>query len=72
LIGFGVGVMAGRQFPAHHFERFGASRYLLDSATGKICDPLPKLNAVDQALTAAPPPGFVVQNSPVTIGPCGK
>jgi hypothetical protein len=33
---FGAGLLVGRQFPAHHFERFGDS-YLLDSATGKVC-----------------------------------
>jgi len=55
LIGFGIGVITGRQFPAHHFERFGASRYLLDSATGKICDPMrdPNANPLDEALASS-------------------
>ena len=35
--GFGSGLFVGRQFPAHHFERFGDTSYLLDSATGKVC-----------------------------------
>lgn len=50
VFGFGCGVLTGRQFPAHHFERFGESRYLLDSATGKVCDPMrdPKANPIDE------------------------
>ena len=40
IVGFGSGLLVGRQFPAHHFERFGNSSYLLDTSTGKICDPL--------------------------------
>jgi len=35
--GFGSGLLVGRQFPAHHFERFGNTSYLLDSATGRVC-----------------------------------
>jgi hypothetical protein len=41
VIGFGSGLFVGRQFPAHRYERFGNSPYLLDSATGKVCDPRP-------------------------------
>jgi len=37
--GFGSGLLVGRQFPAHHFERFGNSSYLLDPSTGKVCNP---------------------------------
>ncbi len=37
-LGFGSGLLVGRQFPAHRYERFGNSTYLLDSATGKVCD----------------------------------
>jgi hypothetical protein len=71
LFGFSCGLFTGRLFPAHHFERFGESRYLLDSATGRVCDPLPKPN-VDPALTAVPPPGFAIQSPSATIGPCAK
>jgi hypothetical protein len=39
--GFGSGLLIGRQFPAHHYERFGETRYLLDSTTGKVCDIVP-------------------------------
>jgi hypothetical protein len=39
IIGFGSGLLVGRQFPAHHYERFGNSSYLLDPSTGRVCDP---------------------------------
>jgi hypothetical protein len=78
--GFGCGVLAGRLFPVHHFERYGESRYLVDSATGKVCDPMrdPKANALDEALTTPqansksdPFAAYVVQ--PVFTPPaCGK
>jgi hypothetical protein len=38
-VGFGSGLLVGRQFPAHRFERFGETRFLLDPTTGKVCDP---------------------------------
>jgi len=38
-IGFGSGMLVGRQFPAHRFERFGETRFLLDPTSGKVCDP---------------------------------
>jgi hypothetical protein len=52
LLGFGGGVLTGRLFPTHHFERYGESRYLLDSATGRVCDPMrnPNANPLDEAL----------------------
>lgn len=37
--GFGSGVLVGRQFPARRFEKYGETRFLLNAATGKICDP---------------------------------
>jgi len=37
VVGFGSGLLVGRQFPAHHFEQFGNPSYLLDTSTGKIC-----------------------------------
>ena len=56
-VGFGSGLLVGRQFPAHRFEKFGETRYLLDPTAGKLCDPFkdPKSpNPIDQALTAPP------------------
>jgi hypothetical protein len=43
--GLGTGFLFGRYYPAHSFQRFGESRYLLDSTTGKICDPFKDPNA---------------------------
>jgi hypothetical protein len=67
LIGFGSGVMVGRQFPAHSFQRFGDTRYLLDPSTGKVCDPFKdptvSTNPIDQAFGASAP-GYPP--------PCGK
>jgi hypothetical protein len=39
-VALGIGFLAGRQFPAHHYQKFGESRFLLDTATGKVCDPM--------------------------------
>jgi hypothetical protein len=53
-IGFGSGLIVGRQFPVHRFERFGETVYLLDPATGKVCNPFKDPNAstnlIDQGL----------------------
>ena len=50
-LGFGSGFLIGRQFPAHRYERFAETRFLFDSATGQICDPLKEANRnpIDQA-----------------------
>jgi len=54
---FGTGLLIGRQFPAHHFERFGASNYLFDASSGHICQAFGTLpdpsnpNLIDKALT---------------------
>jgi hypothetical protein len=40
-LGFGSGLLVGRQFPAHHFEKMENSHYLLDTSTGHVCDFLP-------------------------------
>jgi hypothetical protein len=52
-VGFGSGWLVGRQYPAHSFQRFGDTHYLLDPVAGKVCDPFknPNANVVDQALT---------------------
>lgn len=39
VVGFGLGLLTGRQFPAHHYEKFGSTSYLLDPTSGKVCDP---------------------------------
>jgi hypothetical protein len=38
MAGFGSGVLVGRQFPAHHFEKMENSHYLYDTSTGHVCD----------------------------------
>lgn len=52
-IGFGGGLLVGRRFPARQFEKFGNSTYLLDTTTGKVCDPFKdpneSTNPLDQA-----------------------
>ena len=37
--GFGSGLLVGRRYPTHSFQKYGETRYLLDPATGRICDP---------------------------------
>jgi hypothetical protein len=39
IVGLGFGLLIGRHFPAHGYQKYGETRYLLDSATGKLCDP---------------------------------
>jgi hypothetical protein len=56
IISFGAGLLVGRQFPAHHYIRFAESRYLLDTSTGKVCDPLKNPNLIDEALEPNPHP----------------
>jgi hypothetical protein len=68
-------LLVGRQFPAHRFERFGDTHYLLDPTTGRVCDPfkIPNANPVDQALSTysgyGPP---LPSPSPNNPPPCGK
>jgi len=84
-LGFGSGLLVGRQFPAHRFERFGESWYVLDTTTGRVCNPLKDPNAPanifdqggssPQPKSGAPdlsdlfPPNKSTSNYPP---PCGK
>ena len=56
IVSFGAGLLLGRQFPAHHYEKFGVSRMLLDTTTGMVCDPLPKPLNPPSILDGAPLP----------------
>jgi hypothetical protein len=49
-IGFGSGLLLGRRFPAHSFQKFG--QYLLDPTTGHVCDPFkdPKSDQIVEAI----------------------
>jgi hypothetical protein len=38
-LAFGGGLLVGRQFPAHHFERFGETAFLYDTSSGRMCNP---------------------------------
>ncbi|HKD83972.1 MAG TPA: hypothetical protein VKB58_04425 [Terriglobales bacterium] len=57
-VALGVGFLSGRQFPAHHYQKFGESRFLLDTATGLVCDPLKQrpINPKDPFAIFDPPP----------------
>jgi hypothetical protein len=75
-VGFGSGLFVGRQFPAHRYERFGNSMYLLDSATGKVCNlgSLPGLKEATNAPGAqAEPSDFLKSLNPSAYPPpCSK
>lgn len=84
-VGFGSGLLVGRQFPAHRFERFGESWYVLDATTGKVCNPFKDPNAstnpFDQTLPNnqpsgsdpfAPYGGHEVKPAPNYPPACGK
>lgn len=66
-IGFGSGLLIGRQFPIQRFQKFGDTRYLLNPTTGLVCDPfknpIVSANPIDQAFGASAP-GYPP--------PCGK
>lgn len=53
-IGFVSGLLVGRRFPAHSFQKFG--QYLLDPTTGHVCDPLkdPKSYQIIEAIEKDP------------------
>jgi hypothetical protein len=38
-LAFGGGLLVGRQFPAHHYERLGQTAFLYDTTSGKTCNP---------------------------------
>ncbi|MDR3711170.1 MAG: hypothetical protein P4L51_00015 [Puia sp.] len=75
-VGFGSGFFIGRQFPAHRYERFGNSTYLLDSATGRVCnlDLLPGLKeATSNPGAQAEPSDFLKSLNPSAYPPpCGR
>ena len=49
MTGFGTGLLIGRQFPAHHFEKMENSHYLYDTSTGHVCDFWPANAEVSEA-----------------------
>jgi hypothetical protein len=64
VVGFGSGLLVGRQFPAHRYEKFGNTSYLLDPTTGKVCNPFANANPIDATLGYPNlPPGFVLEGT---------
>jgi hypothetical protein len=50
---FGSGLLVGRHFPAHHFEKISQDPYLLDTSTGRVCDYLGQDQGLTQPSTAS-------------------
>jgi hypothetical protein len=40
LLVFAGGFLVGRQFPAHHYEKFN-NGFMVDQTTGVVCNPYP-------------------------------
>jgi hypothetical protein len=55
LLVFAFGVVVGREFPAHHYERFGESAFLYDSTTGRMCNPYKSVAKDSMGLQTVPP-----------------
>lgn len=59
---FGSGLMVGRQFPTHRFEKMANSHYLYDTTTGRVCDfwpsPATTNNPIDQIWAANSQPSI--------------
>lgn len=74
---FGSGFFVGRQFPRHHFQRFGESPYLFDTSTGRPCSMLRTvtINVDTSSDTKDPKTGGNIFdqafNGTVTIPKCG-
>ncbi len=66
LLAFVVGLLVGRRFPAHRYVKFGESRYILDTTTGTVCDPVkePLTNPKDPLAV------FDKAQSPLPVPPC--
>lgn len=56
VVALGAGFLTGRQFPAHHYEKYGETRFLLDTSTGALCDPVPPPNRMRKNSAAAVSP----------------
>lgn len=77
-VGFASGVLVGRQHPRHHFQPMGETKFVLDSTTGRVCnpfqDPSVSTNVFDHAFD--PPPkdanGFPLALPPSYPPACGK
>lgn len=76
LLLFGGGFLIGRQFPAHHYQRFGEGPLLYDTSTGRICTIFKKTdNLFAQGLSGQPAKdasGFPIVQSPSPYPTCGE
>ena len=72
VITFGVGVLTGRQFPAHHFEKIPSTPYILDSSTGKLCKMFADTPDNPYAKYAVPPGSAVAPYSSDNIPVCSN
>ena len=61
IVGFGFGLLVGRQFPAHGYQKYGETRYLLDSSAGKLCDPFKDPKETDNIFDHAFDPSYKPQ-----------
>ena len=76
---FGSGFLVGREFPVHHYERFGNGFLLYDTSTGRVCTTArcAEVNFLEQGMQggaapqAAPPPGFTL-DPPKPYPRCGE
>jgi hypothetical protein len=72
LVGFGSGLLVGRHYPAHSYQKYGETRFMLDTATGKLCDPFkdPNANPIDAQSTKPDPfaayGGHAIDSKPST------
>jgi hypothetical protein len=74
IVGFGVGLLIGRQFPAYRYQKYGETRYLLDSSNGKLCDPFKDPSDLANLMDSTGPKdanGFQITR-PAYPPPCGK
>jgi hypothetical protein len=59
VVGFSSGLIVGRSHPAHNYQKYGETRFMLDAATGKLCDPFKdptaSTNLIDQGMSDGNP-----------------
>ena len=75
IVAFGSGFLTGRLFPAHHYERFGTSSDLFDTATGHVCtlsspDPFAKYQVPPDPNASKDAGSYWTEGSKPTVPPC--
>lgn len=66
---FGSGFLAGREFPAHHWEK-AAAGYLYDSSTGHVCAIFPDSLSSSQGISS--PTGSAPSKFPAWVSEAWK